>query len=377
MKHTLRLMRIAGIEIGLHYSWLFIFAVISVSLAAGLFPQMYPEWDPATYWITGVLAALLLFASVLIHELAHSLVAKARGIPVASITLFLLGGVSNLEEEPQEPKVEFVMAIVGPLSSLVVAAVFWGLLQFVQDTRSPLAATLGYLALINTVLAVFNLLPGYPLDGGRVLRSILWARTGNLVRATNMAATVGQLMGWGLIAFGVLQVLAGNVGGLWLALIGWFLSSSADASRRQLTMSEQLKGIRVTEAIRTRPESIGPDTSVAELVNNVFRKEQRRAVPVCSDDKVLGIVTITDVREVPQERWSLTPVREIMTREPLYSVSSRDDMNTAMTLITKHDINQLLVIDNNRCTGIVNRADILNYLQLSQDLGLGRRGRQA
>lgn len=375
MKHSLKLMRIAGIDIGLHYSWIFIFVIITVSLASGLFPQMYPDWAPATYWITGVLAALLLFSSVLVHELAHSLVAKARGMSVTGITLFLLGGVSNLEEEPEEPRVEFSMAIVGPLASLILAAMFWGLLQFVQDTQSPLAAVLGYLALINGALAVFNLLPGYPLDGGRVLRSIVWSRTGSIVRATNVAATVGQLMGWGLIAFGLLQVLAGNLGGLWLALIGWFLSSSADASRQQLTMREQLKGVRVTEAVRTRPESVGPGMTVADLVNEVFRKEQRRAVPVCSDDGVLGIVTITDVREVPQNRWSQTPIREIMTREPLYSVTSKDDLNTAMTLIAKHDVNQLLVIDDNRCTGVVNRADILNYLQLSQELRTTRPGR--
>ncbi len=375
MKHSLRLMRIAGIDIGLHYSWIFIFILITASLAAGLFPQMYPEWEQATYWITGILAALLLFVSVLIHELAHSLVAKARGMSVTGITLFLLGGVSNLEEEPEEPKVEFSMAIVGPLASLILAGVFWGLLQLVEDRQSPLAATIGYLALINGVLAVFNLLPGYPLDGGRVLRSILWSRTGSLIRATNIAATVGQVLGWALIAFGLLQVLAGNLGGLWLALIGWFLSSSAEASRQQLTMREQLKGVRVTEAVRTRPESIGPDTNIVELVNEVFRREQRRAVPVCSDDRVLGIVTITDVREVPQEKWSQTPVREIMTREPLYSVSSKDDLNTAMTLITKHDINQVLVVDNNRCTGVVNRADILNYLQLSHELSFRRPGR--
>ncbi len=373
MKSSIRLIRIAGIDIGLHYSWIFIFVLLTVALAMGFFPQAYPDWVPATYWVTGVLAALLLFTSVLVHELAHSLVAKARGIPVTGITLFLLGGVSNLEDEPEEPRIEFSMAIVGPIASFVLAGVFWGLLQLVEDTQSPLAATLAYLALINGVLAVFNLLPGYPLDGGRVLRSLLWSRTGSLIRATNIAATVGQLMGWAFIAFGLLQLLFGNLGGLWIALIGWFLSTSADASRQQLTMREQLKGVRVTEAIRTRPESIGPDTSVADLVTNVFRREQRRAVSVCSANQVLGIVTATDVKELPQERWAETPVKAIMTREPLYSVTSRDDLNTAMTLIAKHDINQVLVVDDNRCTGIVNRADVLNYLQLSQELGLKRR----
>jgi Zn-dependent protease/CBS domain-containing protein len=376
MKSSLRLIRIAGIDIGIHYSWILIFVLLSWSLAQGFFPGLYPGWDTRTYWITGVAAALLLFGSVLIHELAHSFVAKARGIPVTSITLFILGGVSNLEEEPAKPRVELAMAIVGPLASLALAGIFWGLLQLVDNQQSPLAGMLSYLALINTILAVFNLLPGFPLDGGRVLRSILWQKTGSLVRATNIAATVGRFMGWALIAFGLFQVLAGNLGGLWLAFIGWFLSSAADASRRQLTTREQLSGVRVREVMTTNPTSISPDTTVSELVGNVFRRQHSRAVPVCQNDHIMGIVSVTDVKELPREKWEETPVREIMTREPLHSVSPEDDLNTALRLIAKHDVNQVLVIDSKRCAGIVTRADILNYLQLSQELGLKEKGGQ-
>ncbi len=373
MRSSFRLIRLAGIDIGIHFSWIFIFVLLSGSLAMAFFPRLYPEWDTTTYWITGVAATLLLFVSVLLHELAHSLVARARGIPVHSITLFMLGGVSNLEEEPQEPRAEFTMSIVGPLASLALAGIFWALLQLVQDTRTPLAGMLAYLALINFILAVFNLLPGYPLDGGRVLRAIIWNRTGNLVRATNIAATVGRIMGWTLIALGLIQVLAGILGGLWLAIIGWFLSSAADASRRELTAREQLSGVRVTEVVKAVPGSISPDTPVAELVSSVFRGQHSRAVPVCRDDRVLGIVTVTDVRELPRDKWEETPVSEIMTREPLHSVRSTDDLNTAMRLIAKHDINQVLVLDGMRCAGLVTRADILNYLQLSHELGLRRR----
>lgn len=374
MKNSLRLIRIAGIDIGIHYSWILIFVLLSWSLAVGFFPTMYPEWDTTTSRITGVAAALLLFVSVLIHELAHSFVAKARGIPVSSITLFILGGVSNLEEEPEKPKVEFAMAIVGPLASLALAGVCWGLLQLVENQQSPLAGLLSYLALINTVLAVFNLLPGFPLDGGRVLRSILWQKTGSLVRATNIAATVGRFMGWALIAFGLLQVFAGNLGGLWLAFIGWFLSSAADASRRELTTRQQLSGVRVREVMTTNPTRISPDTTISELVGNVFRRQHSRAVPVCQNDQVVGIVTVTDVKELPRDKWEETPVRAIMTREPLYSARPEDDLNTALRLITKHDINQVLVIDDKSCAGILTRADILNYLQLSQELGLKEKG---
>jgi Zn-dependent protease/CBS domain-containing protein len=374
MKSSLRLFRIAGIDIGIHYTWILIFVLLSWSLAQGFFPQLYPGWGTITYWITGVVAALLLFVSVLIHELAHSLVARARGMTVNSITLFIFGGVSNLEEEPEKPKTELAMSIVGPLASLVLAGIFWGLVQLVGDRQSPVAATLTYLALINAILAGFNLLPGFPLDGGRVLRSLIWYRTGSLVRATNIAATVGRFMGWGLIAFGLFQVIAGNfIGGVWSAFIGWFLSSSADASRREITLREELSGVRVKEVMTTDATEIGPDTSVGELVGNVLRKQHGRAVPVCQNGRVLGIVTVTDVKELPQEKWGETTVREIMTHEPLYSVTPEDDLNTALRLIAKHDINQLLVLQHDKCAGLLSRSDILAHLHLSQELGLRQR----
>jgi Zn-dependent protease/CBS domain-containing protein len=375
MKSSLRLFRIAGIDIGIHYTWILIFVLLSWSLAQGFFPQLYRGWDTVTYWITGLVAALLLFGSVLVHELAHSLVAQARGMTVRSITLFIFGGVSNLEDEPEKPKTEFVMSIVGPLSSLALAGIFWGLLHLVGDRQSPVAATFSYLALINALLAGFNLLPGFPLDGGRVLRAILWNKTGNLVKATNIAATVGRFMGWGFIAFGLFQVFAGNfIGGIWFALIGWFLSSSAEASRREVTLREQLSGVQVKEVMTINPVHISPDTSVTELVGNVFRKQHGRAVPVCENDKVVGIVTVTDVKELPQEKWAGTAVKEIMTSEPLYSVTPDDDLNTALRFITKHDINQVLVLRGNECAGLVSRSDILTHLQMSQELGLKQKG---
>jgi Zn-dependent protease/CBS domain-containing protein len=374
MKSSLRLIRIAGIDIGVHYTWVLIFVVLSWALARGFFPQLYPNWDARSYWIAGVVAALLLFGSVLVHELAHSLVAKARGIKVHSITLFLFGGVSNLEEEPERPIVEFAVSIVGPLSSLALAGICWGLLQLVGNRQGMGAGILTYLALVNTVLAVFNLLPGYPLDGGRVLRSIIWQRTGSLIRATNIAATVGRFMGWALIALGLLQALSGNWGGLWLAFIGWFLSSSADASRRELGMREQLKGVQVRDVMAANPISISPDTTVASLVSNVFRRQVNRAVPVCQKGQTVGIATVTDVKELPREKWEETPVSAIMTREPIYRVRPEDDLNTVMQLLTKHDVNQVLVMDDNSCAGIVTRADILNYLQLSQELGPRAKG---
>ena len=371
MKSSLRLGRIAGIEIGIHYTWLFAFILIAWSLAQGFFPQYYPGWDLATYWVTGALAALFLFVSVLIHELAHSFVARARGLPVRSITLFIFGGVSNIEREPENPKVEFAMSVVGPLASLVLAGIFWGLRQAVGEQDSPLAAMLSYLALVNALLAGFNMIPGFPLDGGRVLRSIIWGTTGNLTKATNIAAMVGRFFGWGLIGFGVFQLLSGNfLGGLWIAFIGWFLSSAADASRREVTLRERLTGVPVRNVMDQSPEIISPGTPIEEVVRDIFLQRRRRAAAVYQDDQLVGIVTISDVKRQPQQKWSQTPVREIMTREPFYSVSMDDDLNLALRLLAQHDLNQLLVLNQGQLVGFLHRADVIRYLQLSQELGM-------
>ncbi|MDP2730535.1 MAG: site-2 protease family protein [Dehalococcoidales bacterium] len=369
MKSSVRLFRIAEIDIGIHYTWIFIFLLISLSLAQGFFPRQYPGWDTVTYWITGVIAALALFVSVLLHELAHSLVARARGMSVNSITLFIFGGVSNLEEEPEKPKTEFAMAIVGPLTSLVLAAVFWGLLQTISNQDAPLPAMLGYLALVNLILAIFNFLPGFPLDGGRVLRSILWGTMGSLRKATNISATIGRFFGWGLIALGVLQMLfAGDfLGGIWIAFIGWFISNAADASRMELTLREHLSGVQVKDVMRP-VETISPDATVEEVVLDIFRMHRGRAVPVCQDSKTVGIITVTDVKELPREKWAKTAVAKIMTQNPLYTVSPDDSLQTAMKLISEHDINQVLVNQQGQCAGLISRADIISHIQLSQEL---------
>lgn len=371
MKGSVRLGRIAGIEIGIHYTWLLAFALITWSLAQGFFPQSYPGWDLATYWLTGIMAALLLFLSVLLHELAHSLVAQARGLPVQSITLFIFGGVSNIVEEAKRPTVEFLMAIVGPLTSLALAGMFWGLVQVVENQGSVLAAILSYLALINAILGIFNLLPGFPLDGGRVLRSILWGTSGNLTQATNVAATVGRFFGWALIAFGLFQLLSGNLlGGLWIGLIGWFLSSAAHNSRREMTLREQLSGVPVKQIMDPNPETINPQTSVADMIWHIFSQRRRSAVPIILDNQVVGLVTLTDVKELPQHKWADTPVEEIMTHPPLYSVTPEDDLNSAMRLMAQYDLNQVLVLQHGQLAGILNRADIIRYLQFGQVLGI-------
>jgi Zn-dependent protease/CBS domain-containing protein len=374
MKASFKLFRIAGIDIGIHYTWLFIFVFFSWTLAEAYFPAYY-KWSTTAYWITGVIASLLIFVSVLLHELAHSLVANARGIPVHSITLFILGGVSNMEEEPQKPASEFIMAIVGPGTSLLLAAIFWGLTRLPGDKTVPLAAIISYMAYINLLLGAFNLLPGFPLDGGRVLRSIIWGSTGSLSRATDIAGRVGQLFGWLFIGVGVFFLVQGDIfNGLWIAFVGWFLNSAADASRKEITLRERLSHFKVRELMNVNIETIRPETTVSEMVMNVFRRQPGRAVPVCRDDRLVGIVTITDVKKIPQDQWEATPVERIMTTSPLYTVAPEDNLNTAMQLIAHHDINQVLIKENEKCAGLLSRADIIRFIQMSHELGIRKTG---
>ena len=390
MKSSLRLFRVAGIDIGIHYSWIFIFILVSWTLAAGVYPSQHPGESAGLYWVMGVITALLLFVSVLLHELAHSLVARSRGMKVSSITLFILGGVSNLEDEPEKPGIEFSMAIVGPGTSLVLGIVCWlvvsamtGALVSPADLltgsafSTPVESVIGYLAWINVTLAIFNLLPGFPLDGGRVLRSILWGSTGNLVRATTIAGVVGQTFGWALIIIGVAMVLGvrvwifqGFLGGLWFALIGWFLMSAADASRKEIALRERLSHIKVKDVVGPEPRTIGPEATVAELVNQIFSRQHGRAIPVCDGGRLRGIVTVSDVKKVPQERWADTRVSSIMTGDPLYTVKPDDNLSTVMKLISQHDINQVLVNREGQCAGILGRADIIRHIQFTQELGL-------
>jgi len=370
MKGSLRIARIAGIDVAVHYTWLFIFFLITWSLAAAYFPVEYPGWSTAVYWITSVVAALLLFVSVLLHELAHSLVAKSRGLPVKSITLFLLGGISNLESEPQEPGLEFIIAIAGPLSSLALAAIFWGADMAGLTAISPVKATVDYLITINVLLAAFNILPGFPLDGGRVLRSIIWGATGNLQKATNIASIVGQAFGWLMIALGVFWSLTGNLmNGIWLVLIGWFLNGAAESTRRELELRSLWLNVRVASVMNDRPETIEPAAPVEKLVNEIYIKRGLRTALVVDDGRLVGIVTLTDVRKIPQSGWHVTPVSQAMTRVPLYTAKPDDNMSLAVNLMAEHGVNQLPVVVEGRLVGLLCRADVIRYVQVHHELG--------
>ena len=289
MRPNFRLAKIAGVDVGIHYSFFVILALVSWSLASGFLPDRFYGWGSATYWATGVAGAVLLFVSVLVHELAHSLVAKSRGFPVEGITLFLLGGVSNLKAESRDARDEFIIAAVGPLTSIALSSIFvLVLLAFREDfvsggvsvwylttfriSSTPVAAVVWYIALLNLLLAGFNLLPAFPLDGGRVLRSVIWGVTGSLPRATKIAARGGQVVGLALIGLGVYEIFQGFLGqGLWAMLIGWFLHNAANNNRREVEIAGHVSGVEVRDVMDDNPATIGPDVTVFDAGARLLR----------------------------------------------------------------------------------------------------------
>jgi Zn-dependent protease len=378
VKNTIRLGRVAGIDVAIHYTWLFAFALIAWSLAAGFFPSTAPNLGTLTYWLLGIAAALALFASVLVHEFSHSLVALARGLRVHSITLFIFGGVSTIAGEAERALDEFLIAVVGPVSSFVLAGLFWVIGRAPGLDGTPPGAFVGYLASVNLILGLFNLVPGFPLDGGRVLRSIVWASTGSLRRATQVASYVGQGFGFLLIFWGVARLLGGDVfGGLWTAFIGWFLNNGAESTRQQQALTEDLRGVGVAQVMDPRPATASPNMTVHEFVFDHVVRRGERALLVAEAGQLLGIVTITDARELPRELWDATPVRRIMSSVPLKTVPLDADLATALQLMVEDTLNQVPVVQAGRTVGLLRREDLLRYLQLRDKLHLDGDGRRS
>ncbi len=371
MQSSFRLGKIMGIEIGVHYTWLIVFALITWSLAVS-FPQQFPGWSPITYWIVGATSALLLFASVLVHELAHSIVAIRAGLPVSSIVLFIFGGVSNISREPQRPSDELYMSIVGPATSLILGIIFGILLFSLRGVSPEITAILFYLTFTNIALAIFNLIPGFPLDGGRVLRAIVWWLTGNLLRATRIATIAGQLTGYILILGGLLWAFAGNfLGGIWLAIIGWFLTNAAEASYRQVALQDVFRRFRVRELMNPHPVTVQPWDTLEDVVNNYILQRNVRALPVVENGELVGLITLADVREVPQQQWGEVPVKDVMKRTTeLHTVSPDSDLGQVLRSMAEEDINQLPVVVGNRLVGLLSRSQIMRFLQVREELGL-------
>lgn len=369
MRHSWRVGRIFGIDIFIDSSWFLIFILFTWVLAANYFPQGYPDWSSGLYWMIGIVTSLLIFTSVLVHELAHSLVALKQGEKVRNITLFILGGVAQISEEPKKPIREFTMASVGPFTSLLVGFLFFILTFLLKGWSVPLAASASYLALINVVLAIFNLLPGFPMDGGRVLRSIIWQITGNLRKATRIASKTGQGFAFLLIFLGILQILRGNLSGLWLVFIGWFLHGAAVRGYQQVMVESMLKGVTAQDLMTRDYETVSADLSVQELVDEHILKKKERVFLVMDKEAVKGIVCLDDVKATPRETWASKTVEEIMTpRDKLLFVSPNADGNKILNSLTGKDIHQVPVMDGEKVAGIICRSDILRFIQLRSEL---------
>ncbi|MBT3942364.1 MAG: site-2 protease family protein [Chloroflexi bacterium] len=362
MNGAYKIATVAGIDIGVHYTWLFAFALITWTLAGSWFPSDYPDWGEATYWAAAAIAALLLFGSILVHELAHSLVAIARGMSVRSITLFIFGGVSNIGGDTRSARDEFQIAIVGPVSSLLLAlAGFLALRAGVGGDDSPVEGILIYFTLANFLVGIFNLLPGFPLDGGRVLRSIIWASTGDNARATGIASGVGIGFGWLLVAAGVLTAITDDVmSGLWMGFVGWYLKDSATAVRRSSKRSITDVPVRAVMSLPERP--VHPDVSISALVDEYMIPFERRSVPVVEDDRVVGIITLHDLDGINRNLWGETPVSEGMTGPPLVAVGPDDSLSIAFQLLARYNINQILVIKSDVLVGIIKRSSLLGMV---------------
>jgi Zn-dependent protease/CBS domain-containing protein len=368
---SIQLFAVKGISIRVHASWLIIFAIVTWSLATGFLPDAVPGISSNEAWLIGAVAAILLFVSVLLHELAHSLMALRLGMKVDSITLFVFGGVSSLTAESKDPHTEFLIAIVGPLTSFAVAIVSY-LIVLPLDSRPDIQAVFAYLAIVNVLLGGFNLVPGFPLDGGRVFRSILWKATGNMRLATRIASIVGQVVGYGFILLGFYRLVEGDLlNGVWTAAIGWFLQSAASSSVPDLVLQQQLQGLRVRDALRPDDTSAPPGLSVQELLDEYVLSDSRRAVPVADNGRLVGIVTLGDLQRVPASRRRQTTVAEIMGgRDGLVTTTPGSTLLEAAELLAAHDVNQLPIVEGGRVRGLLTQADIARILQVREALGL-------
>jgi Zn-dependent protease len=378
-----------GIEVALDWSLIIIFTLVTLNLGAGLLPAWHPDWARPLVWAVAALAAVLFIASVLVHELSHALVARAQGLTVRRITLFVFGGLAELEHEPRTPAHELWMSIVGPITSIALGlgALLCGAVLAGDGaaaaadpeafTRSlgPLTTLLFWLGPLNVVIGVFNLLPGFPLDGGRVLRAILWWRQKDLARATRQASAIGRGIGWAMIGTGLYMALGGRVPplgggavqGLWLAMLGWFLHSAARSSELELRFTRALEHVPVTAVMRTRFETVPPDTAVSAFVEERVMGTDQRSFPVARDGHLLGIVALDDVRRLAPARWASTRVEGIMTPvEQLVTVEARAGAREAMERLVLEDVEQVPVLDHGRLCGLVRRQDILRWVSLHE-----------
>jgi Zn-dependent protease/predicted transcriptional regulator len=354
---------VMGIPIRVHFSWFVIFGLIAWSLSTAYFPRVAPDLPVLSYWAGGLVAALLLFLSVAFHELSHSLVAKKYRLAISSITLFIFGGVSQMKGEPPTPEAERAIAVAGPLSSFFLSLLFF-LLYGVAEGRVA-RALFSYLSQLNLVLGAFNLIPGFPMDGGRVLRAFLWNRSGDFFSATRKASRYGQNISLFFIFFGLFSLVAGFPGAIWLMVIGWFLHSAAQSSYRQANLQETLGGIKVKDIMVRDIVTIPSDLSLDMVVNNYFLRYGYGGFPVMNDEEFLGFVSLKEIKNVPRAEWRKVRVSDII--EPFgnkWEISMTDDAMKALELMLSEDRGRLAVMDHGKVIGLITRNGIASYTRI-------------
>jgi Zn-dependent protease len=369
MAASLRLGKIWGIPVGLHPSWFIIFILLIWSLSTGYFPREYRELSLLASVILGVVTTILFFVSVLAHELGHSFLALRNGIPVKGITLFIFGGVAQIAEEPKSPGAEFRIAIAGPLVSFGLALVFG--IAYLLDQRIPyLAAPSAYLMRINFILAAFNLIPGFPLDGGRVLRAFVWWLNKDFFKATKVATFSGQVVAFGFIGFGILGLLRGDfMNGLWLVFIGWFLQNAAATSYAQTNMQHQLQDVMVGQVMERDCISVPGLTPVSQVVNDQVLTGGQDCFFVAENGKLLGLLTLRDISQIPQPKWRFTTIRQAMVpADRLVSVTPDMDLLKALQSMDNANLAEIPVLQNGDLVGVLSREKVLHYLRVRAEL---------
>ena len=374
MRAQIKLGSISGVKIGLHYSWLIIALLITLSLA-GHFRVHNPQWGESVIWATAVTTALLFFTAIVVHELSHAAVAKAHGLPVRSITLFALGGVAEIEKEAADAKTEFWMGIIGPITSAAIGVICLGVVFAFGWTpsvlsRNPLLTMLMWLGYINMMLALFNMVPGFPLDGGRVLRAIVWWITGDAKRATRIAATVGQFVAFGLIILGVFRFFAGaGIGGLWIAFIGWFLLDASRGSYAQVAITEALGRVRVADVMSRDCAIVDGRSNLQTFVDEYLLRTGRQCFMVTENGRVAGLITAREVSKVERARWPYTTVYDVM--QPLgqvRTVTPETLVSEALEVMAREDLSQLPVVIDGDLAGLISRGHILRLIQTRAEL---------
>lgn len=369
---SFRLFKLLGFEVKIDLSWLVLAVLITWSLAKGVFPAFYDGLSTETYWWMGAFGALGLFLSIILHELAHALVARKYGIPMHGITLFIFGGVAQMTQEPPSAKSEFMMAIAGPIASVLIGLGLYGIAAASQGVifSRPIFGIISYLAFINIILAAFNMVPAFPLDGGRVLRSILWNWKNNLRRATRISSAIGSGFGILLIVLGIFAFISGNfVGGLWWFLIGMFLRSASQMSYQQLLLRTSLEGERIERFMERKPMTVSPALPLQDLVENYIYKFQYKMFPVVEQEKLLGCVTTKQIKDIPKEEWEQRTVGEVAKDcSTDNSISPQADAVKALSTMKRTGNSRLMVVENSHLVGIVALKDMLNYLALKVEL---------